>query len=174
VPTTLDLGIHDNAFTFRFSNTENVVWTVNDPASGDPHMAAPTMLTPSCVASGTPGPVGPQGPEGPAGAPGAPGGIGPIGPQGPAGTNGTNGAPGATGAQGPPGPAGPVGPAGPAGPQGPAGASGTGGVAPGTLLFVLEGEPAPAGATYVGSFKQSLNGDRGNNQLVTVRIYRKN
>jgi hypothetical protein len=154
VPTLLALGMHTNAFTFRFSQTENVVWTVIDPASGDPHTAAPTASTPSCVVAG------PEGQQGPAGPPGAQGATGPAGPQGVSGLQG---------------PGGPQGPAGPPGPQGASGTQGTpGSVPPGTLLFVFEGEPAPAGATYVGSFKQSLNGDRGGSQNVTIRIYRKN
>jgi hypothetical protein len=51
-------------------------------------------------------------------------------------------------------------------------------VPPGTLLFVLEGEPVPANATFIGSFRQTLNGEpaagRGGPRVVTVRIYRKN
>ena len=148
VPTKFALGIHTNAFTFRFSNTETIAWNVVDPVSGDTLTTSPTASTPSCLVSGPQGPPGPAGADGAPGAPGAPGAIGPMGPAGPAGANGADGAPG------------------------PAGAPGS--VPPGTLLFVLEGEPAPAGATYVGSFKQSLNGDRGGSQNVTIRIYRKN
>jgi hypothetical protein len=52
-------------------------------------------------------------------------------------------------------------------------------VPPGTLLFVIEGEPAPADATFIGSFKQSLNSDPAGSQtapprVVTILIYRKN
>ncbi|MEW6319953.1 MAG: IPT/TIG domain-containing protein [Acidobacteriota bacterium] len=149
VPTLLALGIHTNAFTFRFTAGENVAWNVVDPQSGDMHTAAPTDATPSCVVAG---PQGPQGLQGPAG---------PEGPEGPQGPQGLQGPQGPQGAQGLP------------GPQGPPGT-----VPPGTLLFVLEGDPAPAGATYVGSFRQVLNGrpavGRGGPRVVLIRIYRKN
>lgn len=354
VPTTLALGIHTNAFTFRFSDTETVVWSVVDPQSGDTHTASPTASTPSCVVQGPAGDAGPQGPAGPQGVPGPEGSVGPqgpagidgapgaLGPQGPAGLDGqpgpqgpegfpgadgaagpvgatgatgatgaigpqgpsgADGAPGVTGPQGPagadgapgvigpigpagadgaagavgptgpagadgaPGAVGPIGPAGangaagavgptgpagangaagatgPQGPIGPAGLNGTNGapgatgpqglagtngaqgaagatgprgatgatgatgaagpqgtpgnVPRGTLIFVFEGEPVPSGFTYVGSFRQSLNGDRrdndftnsrdndrrgnggrdddrDNDRVVTIRIYRKN
>jgi hypothetical protein len=157
VPTTLELGLHSNAFTFRFSDTETVVWNLLDPRSLETHTATPTDTTPSCLGQGTPGVPGADGAPGPAGPQGA------AGPQGPP---GANGAPGS------------VGPQGPAGPQGATGNPGS--VPPGTLLFVLEGEPAPANATFIGSFKQALNGapGRGTNGarevVVTLRVYRKN
>ena len=146
VPTQFALGIHTNAFTFRFSDGETVSWTVIDPESGDTMTASPTASTPSCVVAGPQGPQGLQGPPGPAGQ---------------------------AGAAGPQGPSGPQGPIGPQGPQGDAGS-----VPSGTLLFVFEGEPAPEGATYVGSYRQTLNGEPAANRdrarVVTVRIYRKN
>jgi hypothetical protein len=152
VPTMLALGMHTNAFTFRFTTGENVAWNVVDPQSGDTHTATPTDVTPSCVVAGPRGEIGPVGPEGPRGD------VGPIGPQGPQGLQG---------------PQGPVGPQGPQGPQGP-----TGTVPPGTLLFVMAGDPAPADATYAGSFRLRLNGEpaarRGAPRVVTIRIYRKN
>lgn len=202
VPTTLALGIHSNAFTFRFSDNESIAWNVVDPASGDAHSASPNASTPSCVAAGPQGPQGPAGPAGAAGTPGQNGAPGAPGMDGAPGANGANGAPGPQGPQGIPGTPGAQGPQGPqgipgtpgaqgpqgipgikgdqgpqgfVGPQGPAGPTGNAGSVPaGTLLFVLEGEPVPPGATYVGSFKQSLNGDSGKNQNVTIRIYRKN
>jgi hypothetical protein len=179
VPTMFALGIHTNAFTFRFSDGEVVSWNVIDPESSDALTASPTAGTPSCTVAGPQGPQGPAGQPGAPGAPGAPGPMGPAGADGAPGAPGTDGAPGAPGAPGEPGPAGPQGPAGPAGPQGLQGLPGDAGtVPPGTLLFVLEGEPAPANATFIGSFKQTLNGApaSGNNgaRVVTVRIYRKN
>jgi hypothetical protein len=48
-------------------------------------------------------------------------------------------------------------------------------VPPGTLLFVMEGGPAPADATFFGSFRQTLNGEAGQApRVVTIMIYRKN
>jgi hypothetical protein len=188
VPTMFAPGIHTNAFTFRFSDGETVSWNVVDPGSLADLSASPAASTPSCNVAGPQGPQGPAGPPGVPGAPGAPGEAGQMGPAGADGAPGEPGAPGATGAQGPAGPQGPQGAAGPEGPQGPAGPEGPAGpqgaqgdpgsVPPGTLLFVLEGEPVPANATFIGSFRQTLNGEpaagRGGPRVVTVRIYRKN
>lgn len=179
VPSQFALGIHTNAFTFRYSDGESVSWNVVDPESGAALTASPDASTPSCItagAQGPPGPAGPQGAAGADGADGAPGQMGPVGPdgpQGPEGPQGPQGDTGSVGAQGPAGPQGPIGPQGPAGPQGDQGS-----VPSGTLLLVLEGEPSPADATFVGSFRQTLNGAAaaGNTgaRVVTVRIYRKN
>lgn len=81
------------------------------------------------------------------------------------------------GPAGPPGPQGEPGPIGPAGPQGPKGDKGDPGEVPsGSLVFVLAGEPAPSGYTFVGSFKQVLNtgGTDLESTVVTIRIFRKN
>jgi hypothetical protein len=140
VPSTFYLGIHTNAFTFRFSDTETVAWNFLDPRSLETLTATPTETTPSCLVQGTPG------------APGDDGATGPAGPQGAAG------------------------PPGPAGPQGAPGSPGS--VPSGTLLYVLEGDPAPANATFIGSFKQALHNEgaqKGARDLkISVRVYRKN
>ena len=129
VPTLLQLGIHSNAFTFRFSNTETVAWNVVDPLTNSIVTATPTEMTPSCVLTGTQGDPGPIGPIGPAG---------PDGPEGPAGADGNNGAPGEPGPPGSDGEVGPTGPPGAEGPQGPVGPTGAAGP---------QGEAGPTGPT---------------------------
>jgi hypothetical protein len=84
--------------------------------------------------------VGAQGPAGPAGADGA------AGPQGPAGADGA------------PGPQGPAGADGAVGPQGPAGI----GFAPGAILMLQRGSPAPSGFTRIGTMKTEIKVEREN------------
>src|SRR5829696_5082255 len=75
----------------------------------------------------------------------------------------------------PQGPQGPIGPAGPAGPTGATGAQGPAGnpalLPAGAMIFILDGQPVPAGFSYVGSFKQNLT-DKGAANVV-IKIYRK-
>ncbi len=105
--------------------------------------------------------------------------AGPEGPTGPQGEQGLVGPPGPQGIQGEAGPQGPIGPIGPQGEQGPVGQPGS--VPSGTLLFVLQGDPVPPGLTYIGSFRQVLNGTpssggKGNGQdrVIVIEIYKKN
>ena len=132
---------------------------------------------------GDTGATGAQGPIGPAGPPGASGPQGPAGPmglQGPSGPAGGPGPVGATGATGPIGATGPRGATGPIGLPGPAGPKGTDGssVPAGTVIFLLEGVPAPAGYTLIGTFTENVrtgDGDRDDRQVtLTFRGYRKN
>jgi hypothetical protein len=108
-----------------------------------------------CV--GPPGPPGPAGPPGPEGAPGPQGEVGPQGPPGPAGPAGPTG---------PAGPQGPAGPAGPTGPQGPAGP----GLPSGSVLYLVNGTPAPPGYTFLGNFIQLLVGK----PPLAINVYKKN
>jgi hypothetical protein len=183
-PTTFALGIHGNAFAVRFSAGQTVVWSVRDPQTALTMTAAPTATTASCVAAG---PKGDKGDPGAPGTPGAAGAAGADGARGDAGPKGDSGPQGLQGPQGIQGPAGPAGPTGPAGPAGPAGTNGNpgakgdtgakgdpGSVPSGTLILVAEGDPAPAGFTYVGSFKQNLSDRPGSANQVVLRIYRKN
>jgi hypothetical protein len=180
VPTVLHPGIHSNAFTFRFSETESVVWSVIDPVSNSIVSATPTEVTPSCVLTGPQGepgligpigPMGPDGPEGPAGADGnegAPGEPGLPGSDGAVGPTGANGATGETGAQGPEGPPGPIGPAGLTGPAGPQGE----GLFSGSHILLPAGAPAPPGYDYVGSFDLfPSGGSRGRVALTSIDVY---
>jgi hypothetical protein len=71
---------------------------------------------------------------------------------------------------------------GPVGPAGPAGAAGAPGTLPkGTLIFLLSGDPVPAGYTYVGRYELRLDREdqpwnrRGRDDRdVVIRIYKKN
>ena len=74
------------------------------------------------------------------------------------------------------GPAGATGATGPKGDKGDRGDS-AGSTPSGTVVFVMPGDPAPAGYTLVATFKQEMDlrpGDRGGNRNVTVRVFRKN
>ena len=183
VPTMLQLGIHSNAFTFRFSDTETVAWNVVDPLTNSVVTATPTEVTPSCVLTGPQGdpgaigpigPIGPDGPEGPAGAdgndgspgePGLPGADGAVGPAG------ATGATGLTGAQGPQGLTGPMGPIGPTGLTGPTGPQGEG-LMSGSHLLLPAGAPPPPGYDYVGSFDLfPSGGSRGREALTSIDVY---
>jgi hypothetical protein len=114
------------------------------------------------------GPTGRQGPAGPKGD------TGPLGPQGPAGPAGATGPQGPAGPAGPQGATGPIGPAGPMGPKGDTGAS----VPSGTVIFLLQGTPPPAGYTLIGTFTEDVksgDGDRDDRRVtLTFRVYRKN
>ena len=147
---------------------------------------------------GDPGEAGAQGPRGDTGATGAEGIQGLVGPQGPKGDKGDKGdpgTPGAAGAQGAQGAAGSAGPPGSTGAKGDAGAKGEKGdkgdpgtpgakgdpgyMPRGALILVLRGDPAPAGYTYVGSFREELNATPGrerreNERAVVIQIYKKN
>ena len=52
----------------------------------------------------------------------------------------------------------------------------TGQTPEGKSVFVFDGDPVPAGYTYVGSFDEKFNDQVGNNpsRFVTIRVYRKN
>ena len=62
------------------------------------------------------------------------------------------------------------------GPQGPKGDKGDQAeVLPGTLLFLMAGEPVPTGYTLIGSFDQVVKPAEGTgSRVVTVRLFRKN
>jgi hypothetical protein len=83
---------------------------------------------------------------------------------------------GLTGAQGPQGIQGIQGPEGPPGPKGDQGEPGN--VPSGTVVFVMPGDPAPAGYTLIATFKQTMDFSPsqkgGGNKPVDVRVYRKN
>ncbi len=84
--------------------------------------------------------------------------LGPPGPQGPKGDNGDKGA---------------------KGDQGEKGEKGDQGSVPsGTVVLVMPGDPAPAGYTLIGTFKQTMDllpSQKGGGQKpVEVRVYRKN
>lgn len=70
---------------------------------------------------------------------------------------------------------GPQGPAGPAGPQGPKGDPGAPGPGwpTGSVLYMLQGAPPPAGFVLVGSFKQSLPLQSGPVVVLTINVYAK-
>jgi hypothetical protein len=152
-PLSLALGIHSNAFSVRYTDGQAVVWSVRDPRTTFMMTASPTTATPAC----DPG-AGPQGIQGEQGLPGQ---------QGEKGDKGDKGDPGERGAPGPDGPMGPQGEQGLQGPQGVPGA-----VPPGTIIILLDGDPVPAGYTYVGSYKANFT-DRTGPQ-VTLKLYRKN
>jgi hypothetical protein len=120
-PTTLQPGIHTDAFSVRHMAGQRVVWSVYDPVSRVMRTATPDASTPDCARPGLTGPEGPMGPEGPAGPRGE---AGPQGLMGPQGVDGPQGVTGETGAQGAVGPQGEVGPQGPVGPKGETGAQG--------------------------------------------------
>jgi Collagen triple helix repeat (20 copies) len=118
--------------------------------------------------TGQAGAVGPAGPVGVAGAVGPAGQTGPVGPTGAIGPAGPAGTAGAVGAIGPVGAVGPAGPIGPTGPAGPAGA----GLISGSLLFLPQGTPAPAGYTVVGTTLLILEANPLRPETITV--YKKN
>ena len=63
------------------------------------------------------------------------------------------------------------------GPIGPTGANGADGVVPsGTIISLLQGTPAPAGYTLIGSSTQTIDEPNGGkkNVKVTLDLYRKN
>jgi hypothetical protein len=90
--------------------------------------------------------------------PGLVGAPGPQGSAGPAGADGAAGPQGPAGADGAPGPQGPAGAVGAVGPQGPAGI----GFAPGAILMLQRGTPAPAGFTKIGTMKTEIKVEREN------------
>ena len=148
-PLSLAIGMHTNAFTFRYTEGDNVVWSVRDPLTQALASASPGPTTPSCVVAGPAGPQGELGPTGSAGASGA------NGPAGPPGSPGPAGSPGSPGPAGSPGPIGPKGPAGAIGPAGPKGAVAD--LPSGSLIFLTPGTAAPAGFTLVGEFDQVID-----------------
>jgi len=131
--------------------------------------------------------VGQTGPTGPQGLPGANG------------LNGTNGAPGPTGPQGLTGPAGPAGTNGVDGINGTEGTNGANGAtgpqgegfAPGSLVMLPAGSPAPPDSSFVGTFdflpsrtpgglastkstKSTKSSKGGGNQRLAVDVYLRN
>ena len=157
IPPSLASGIHTNAFTVRYPMGGSVVWTAIDPATLDVRTASPTGSTPSCTS---------QGPAGPAGLPGE------TGPEGPAGAQGETGPAGPEGPTGPPGPQGPEGAQGPPGTPGAPGAPAT--LPAGTIVMLLETDPAPAGFTFIGSFTQKfLKEPDPIEKFIVIRMYRK-
>ncbi len=124
-PLQLAIGIHGNAFTFRYAEGDSVAWQVKDPATHEFAVASPEATTRTCD-EGPAGAMGPTGSQGPMGPTGPEGPTGPAGPQGATGDTGPQGAAGAAGPQGVAGPPGATGPQGPPGPQGPQGDPGPG------------------------------------------------
>ena len=145
-------------------------------------------------AQGPIGPIGPQGPQGDVGAQGPTGAQGPqgeVGAQGAAGPQGPQGEIGAQGPQGVPGEPGPQGPQGETGPQGPQGIQGLqgligpqgpkgdlgDGLVSGSLLMLTGDDQPPPGYTLFATFTQVMDATPGSpsgNNLVTVRVYRRN
>jgi hypothetical protein len=89
-PLQLALGIHTNAFTFRYADGDQVVWRVEDPITHSFAVASPDAATQTCDE----GPPGPQGATGETGPRGPAGPTGPPGPSGPQGLQGPRGEPG--------------------------------------------------------------------------------
>lgn len=174
-PTTFSAGLHLGLFAVRYNPaTQTPSWFLNDVT------AIIRPETPAC--GGVPGPAGPAGPPGPQGEPGATGATGATGPTGATGATGAQGPQGDTGPQGPIGPAGPQGETGAQGPQGiqgligPQGLQGEGLVS-GSLLMLTGDDQPPPGYTLFSTFTQVMDttpDSPGGNQLVTVRVYRKN
>ena len=153
-------------------------------------------------ATGPAGAVGATGATGPAGSNGSNGSAGPMGPagaQGPAGPAGAMGPAGANGAQGAAGATGATGPAGADGARvrsvqrarrvppgrmarrvrwsrGRDGSAGTSDLPSGTVIFLVEGTPAPAGWTLLGSGLEVVKPKDGGEPGAKVRldVYRKN
>lgn len=153
----LGVGLHTLTLHAVGSNgqevTDSVVVLVTMPGGGS-------------IGAGPQGPQGVAGPMGPAGPAGA---DGPIGPPGVDGQQGPAGATGATGAKGD------KGAKGAKGDKGDKGAPGT--MPSGTVVFVMPGDPAPQGYTLIATFKQLMDlrpSRRGGNDIVEVRVYRKN
>ena len=96
--------------------------------------------------------IGPAGADGADGLPGADGDDGAPGADGAPGDDGEDGAPGATG------------------PQGPQGAIGPG-LIQGSILFLLQGTPAPAGFTKIGTTKQLIKDLSGKPKNHTLDVY---
>jgi hypothetical protein len=105
-----------------------------------------------------------------------------VGPPGPSGAQGPSGPQGPQGLPGPSGPQGQVGPAGATGAPGPQGPQGQPGTMPvGTIIFLIEGTPAPVGfaliGTMVGDLRPVGDGDRDRDDRprhVRFNVYRKN
>ena len=152
-PVSLAVGLHTNAFTFRFAPEQTVTWSVTHPSLAITVTATPSESTPECA------PPGPAGSDGPAGA---------EGPQGIPGVSGPAGETGATGATGPTGAVGPIGPTGPRGPIGE-------GLMSGAFLFLPTSSPAPSGYTYVGVFNMPMQiPGQVKPALQVLAVYRRN
>lgn len=152
-PVSLAVGLHTNAFTFRYAPGETVTWSVTHPLLAITVTATPSESTPECAPPGPAGSDGPEGPQGPQGIPGVPG------------------PPGETGATGATGPTGAAGPIGPTGPQGPIGE----GLMSGALLLLPTGSPAPSGYTFVGVFNMPLQiPGQAKPTLQVLAVYRRN
>jgi hypothetical protein len=152
-PVSLAVGLHTNAFTFRFAPEQTVTWSVTHPSLAITVTATPSESTPDCAPPGPAGSDGPAGPEGPQGVPGAPG---------PAGESGATGATGPTGA---------VGPIGPTGPQGPIGP----GLMSGAFLLLPTTAAAPSGYAFVGVFTMPLQiPGQAKPTVQVLAVYRRN
>jgi hypothetical protein len=128
---------------------------------------ADLLLSP--VVTGPQGPEGPQGPQGPKGDKGDPGEKGDKGDKGDTGATGATGARGEKGDKGDKGDTGDTGAQGIVGPQGPKGDPAT--FPAGTVIFLLEGSPVPAGFARLGTFSQAVKTDAGPAKSVTFIVY---